>query len=274
MENIDVVVQEREEFIEMRHLRYFVTLAEELHFARAAERLRMEQSPLSRAIRQMERMLGVRLFERNTRSTRITRAGTVLLEYAKRAIALLDQAATSARSAALGHSKRLRIGVSDCTAYARMMEILVRYRIANPDVAVCGRRSAALHLHRMPFQRDRLERVAGGVHLGELFLPFDVIGVDSLGQQLARLVALLPGLGKRCGRVHAQRQGFLPTGVAVAHPPVLPATFDVQVEPLPVGMFAADRRSSQLEVSNKSISQCHIAPFQSPRLLVPGRPRN
>jgi DNA-binding transcriptional LysR family regulator len=128
MENIDVVVQEREEFIEMRHLRYFVTLAEELHFARAAERLRMEQSPLSRAIRQMERMLGVRLFERNTRSTRITRAGTVLLEYAKRAIALLDQAATSARSAALGHSKRLRIGVSDCTAYARMMEILVRYR--------------------------------------------------------------------------------------------------------------------------------------------------
>lgn len=106
----------------------------------------MQQSPLSRAIREMERMLGVRLFERNTRSTRITRAGTVLLEYAKRSIALVEQASTSARSAALGHSNRLRIGVSDCTAYARMMEILVRYRTANPDITVS--------LHEMPLHRQ------------------------------------------------------------------------------------------------------------------------
>jgi len=140
------VARRKEELIELRHLRYFITLAEELHFARAAERLRMEQSPLSRAIREMERMLGVRLFERNTRSTRITRAGTVLLEYAKRSIALVEQASTSARSAALGHSKRLRIGVSDCTAYARMMEILVHYRTANPNVAVS--------LHEMPLHRQ------------------------------------------------------------------------------------------------------------------------
>src|SRR5438270_11657553 len=109
----------KERLIELRHLRYFVTLAEELHFARAAERLQMEQSPLSRAIREMERLLGVRLFERNTRSTRITRAGTVLLDYAKRAIALVEQATTSTRSAALGHCAQLRIGVSDCTAYCR-----------------------------------------------------------------------------------------------------------------------------------------------------------
>lgn len=140
------MAKEKEELIELRHLRYFITLAEELHFARAAERLRIEQSPLSRAIREMERMLGVRLFERNTRSTRITRAGTVLLEYAKRAIALVEQASTSARSAALGRSNRLRVGVSDCTAYTRMMEILVRYRAANPDVEVS--------LHEMPLHRQ------------------------------------------------------------------------------------------------------------------------
>lgn len=116
--------KQREELVELRQLRYFITLAEELHFARAAERLQMEQSPLSRAIRDMERTLGVRLFERNTRSTRITRAGTVLLKYARRAISLMEQASTSARSAALGHSKQLRIGVSDCLAYSAMMEIL------------------------------------------------------------------------------------------------------------------------------------------------------
>lgn len=140
------MARQKEELIELRHLRYFIILAEELHFARAAERLRMEQSPLSRAIREMERMLGVRLFERNTRSTRITRAGTVLLEYARRAIALVEQGSTSARSAALGHSNQLRIGVSDCTAYCRVLEILVRYRTANPDVAVS--------LHEMPLHRQ------------------------------------------------------------------------------------------------------------------------
>jgi DNA-binding transcriptional LysR family regulator len=126
----------KERFIELRHLRYFITVAEELHFARAAERLQMEQSPLSRAIREMERLLGVRLFERNTRSTRITRAGTVLLDYAKRAIALVEQAKASARSAALGQGDQLRIGISDCTAYCRMTEILARYRAANPSVTV------------------------------------------------------------------------------------------------------------------------------------------
>lgn len=138
--------KQKEELLELRHLRYFITLAEELHFARAAERLQMEQSPLSRRIREMERLLGVRLFERNTRSTRITRAGTVLLDYARRAIALVEQASISARSAALGHSNRLRIGVSDCTAYTRMMEILVRYRTANPNVTVS--------LYEMPLHRQ------------------------------------------------------------------------------------------------------------------------
>lgn len=140
------MAREKEEFIELRHLRYFLVLAEELHFARAAERLRMEQSPLSRAIREMERLLGVRLFERNTRSTRITRAGKVLLEYAQRAMTLLEQASTSARSAAQGHSSHLRIGVSDCTAYCRVVETLARYRTVNADVSVS--------LHEMPLHQQ------------------------------------------------------------------------------------------------------------------------
>jgi DNA-binding transcriptional LysR family regulator len=122
--------------IELRHLRYFITIAEELHFARAAERLQMEQSPLSRAIRELERMLGVRLFERNTRSTRITRAGVVLLDYARRIVSLVGQASTNARSAALGHSKQLRIGVSDCLAYGHIMEALAKYRATDTETSI------------------------------------------------------------------------------------------------------------------------------------------
>jgi DNA-binding transcriptional LysR family regulator len=140
------VAKHKEEFIELRHLRYFITLAEELHFARAAARLQIEQSPLSRAIRDLEDLLGVRLFERNTRSTRITRAGRVLQEYARRAIALIEQAITSTRSAALGHSEQLRIGVSDCTAYCRTMQMLARFKEAYPNVSVS--------LHEMPLHRQ------------------------------------------------------------------------------------------------------------------------
>lgn len=61
--------------MEIRHLRCFLAVAEELHFARAAERLHMEQSPLSRTIRELEEDLGVQLFVRTSRSTRLTLAG-------------------------------------------------------------------------------------------------------------------------------------------------------------------------------------------------------
>jgi DNA-binding transcriptional LysR family regulator len=84
--------------VELRQLRYFVAVAEELHFGRAAERLHMSQSPLSRAIRELERELGVVLFTRTTRRVELTPAGTALLERARRAIAELDLAVEEARA--------------------------------------------------------------------------------------------------------------------------------------------------------------------------------
>ena len=83
--------------IELRQLRYFVAVAEELHFGRAAERLHISQSPLSRAIRELERDLGLVLFVRTTRRVELTPAGSLLLERSRRALAEIDGAIADAR---------------------------------------------------------------------------------------------------------------------------------------------------------------------------------
>ncbi|OVZ26994.1 LysR family transcriptional regulator, partial [Pseudomonas aeruginosa] len=98
--------------MELRHLKYFLAVAEELRFARAAEKLHIEQSPLSRAIKELEEELGVVLFARTTRSTRLTRAGKLFLEHVRRVLAAVEQARESVKAAANGFHGQLRVALS------------------------------------------------------------------------------------------------------------------------------------------------------------------
>jgi DNA-binding transcriptional LysR family regulator len=95
---------------ELRHLRYFVAVAEELNFSRAAERLHMAQPPLSVAIRQLEQEIGTNLFVRTTHEVRLTEAGTALLSGARRTLEEAQAAVAAARRAAAGELGSLRIG--------------------------------------------------------------------------------------------------------------------------------------------------------------------
>lgn len=122
--------------MELRHLRCFIAVAEELHFARAAERLHIDQSPLSRTIKELEEELGARLFVRTTRSTQLTHAGRLFLEHVQRVFAALDQARDSVKSVANGFHGQLRLALSDGITPSRLPALLAQCREEDPEVEV------------------------------------------------------------------------------------------------------------------------------------------
>lgn len=122
--------------MELRHLRYFVVLAEELHFGRAARRLAISQPPLSVAIRQLEASVAAQLFERNSKEVRLTPAGQALQVSARRLLQQAEEAAAEARDVSQGSAGRLRIGFVGAMLYRGLPQALARFRAAHPAVRI------------------------------------------------------------------------------------------------------------------------------------------
>jgi DNA-binding transcriptional LysR family regulator len=122
--------------MELRHFQYFVAVAEELHFGRAAARLKMTQPPLSQQIKHLEAEVGVPLLMRTQRRVRLTPAGEAFLEEARRVLKAADHAVAAARRAAKGEVGRLTVGFVGSATYDVLPVILREYRRRCPDVQV------------------------------------------------------------------------------------------------------------------------------------------
>lgn len=120
--------------MELRHLRYFVAVAEECHFGRAAERLHMAQPPLSQQIRQLEKELGVELLRRTTRKVSLTLAGERYLERARSVLAAVERAGVEAVRVEAGEVGRVSIGFIGSATYALLPSLARRLREDFPEI--------------------------------------------------------------------------------------------------------------------------------------------
>ena len=122
--------------VELRHMRYFVAVAEEASFTSAARRVHVAQQVLSTQIRQLEESIGVQLLERNSRGVRLTVAGDAFLDAARETLASLERGVTAARNAARATSGRLSVGLSLAASGQIRTVLLAAFRRAYPHVEV------------------------------------------------------------------------------------------------------------------------------------------
>lgn len=123
--------------IELRHLRYFIAVADELHFGRAAERLHISQPPLSQQIQALEAHVGAALFYRSNRSVRLTQAGQVFLAEARQILQSVDEASAQAARIHRGESGNLTLGLTSSAPFLRRVSSTLHgFRLTYPDVNI------------------------------------------------------------------------------------------------------------------------------------------
>lgn len=171
--------------MDFHHLKSFVAVAEELHFHRAAERLRITQPSLSQHIRQLEKGLGTPLFVRTTRRVELTTAGQELLGRARLILAAVDDAAHATAQAALGKLGRLTVGFTGTSTYELLPAMARAFRHDSPHVELVLKGEMVT-----PLQVDAL--LAGTLDVGFLRPPVDTPELEVEVMRQERLGVVLP----------------------------------------------------------------------------------
>jgi DNA-binding transcriptional LysR family regulator len=179
--------------MELRHLRYFVAVAEHLSFSRAAERLHISQPPLSRQIRALEEELGAALLSRSRRSVRLTAAGAGLLPEARRLLRDAAALKDGARQLAAGEVGRLALGFISVAAYNVLPEIAPEFHRRHPGIQLTLQEATS------DVQLGALGQ--GGLDVGLLLPPVDAPGLEYAPLLHETLVAALPAARRGSGPI-------------------------------------------------------------------------
>ncbi|ODU01975.1 MAG: hypothetical protein ABS81_19205 [Pseudonocardia sp. SCN 72-86] len=218
--------------MQLRRLGYFVAVAEELSFTRAAERLHMSQPPLSQQVALLEKELGVALFDRSRRTVRLTAAGEALLPEARRLLADADDTARRIRRVGTGAVGRLTVGFVPSAINGPLADLLRRHRAAHPDVE--------LGLRELAPDSVLAAVEAGRVDVGVLFRPFNAPGLRQRLLATEQLVLALPD-----GHP-ALRHTEIGLADVAGEPFVLPEQHDVPGLHAAIGAMFADARVAPL----------------------------
>ncbi len=183
-----------------QRLRYFVAVAEELNFSRAADRLHIAQPPLSYQIKRLEEELGARLFHRTKRSVRLTDAGRLLLEEARGLLIHAEQTASVVHRVGQGEVGRLSVGFVPSAAN----------RILPPLLRTFGERFPSVELQLREVDPDRLLGSLGDgrVDVGFLYLPFEMDSLNSMTVSREPFVAALPDTHHLAGKPRLTLKGL------------------------------------------------------------------
>lgn len=185
---------------ELSQLRCFVAVAEELHFGRAAQRLNMTQPPLSRQVQLLERILGVVLLDRTSRSVRLTAAGKSFQIEARRILRLAESAALATRRIASGEAGRVAVGFTAASGYSFLPNLvsLARTQLPNVDLTL-----------RELVSGDQVEAlVTGRIDLGLVRPPLTRPEFDKMRVLVEPLVAALPSGDPRLAKAAIQLADF------------------------------------------------------------------
>jgi len=240
---------------ELWQLRYFIAVAERLHFGRAATALHISQPPLSRAIRALEERLGVALFARTRRRVELTPEGAAFLGEARRFLAQLERAVHDVRGVAAGEQGRLRIGFVSLADYGVLPTLLKGFKAARPGVR--------LSLREMLSPDQAAALAAGELDFGLLLPPVqDAEALEHVVVQRERMVVALPtahALARSRGRVSVRALGgesfvMIPRAIA-------PGLYDI------VARLAAEA-SVSLNVAQEAIQMQTVVSLVSSGLGV------
>jgi len=207
--------------MELRHLRYFVAVAEELHFSRAAARLRIAQPPLSQQIRHLEHELGVALFERTRRHVELTAAGRAFLEESRRMLAQAERAARIAQRVGGGEIGQLAIGFVPSADLDLLPRVLRVFGARFPDVEL------ELQTLLPAAQVDAL--LGGAIQVGIVRMPLAGRGLVVEPIESEPLVAVLPAKHRLARRSEIELADLAGDTILMFPRHVAPGYYDVLI---------------------------------------------